>query len=171
MRRLFTCPTCHRTAKIRLAPVGCVCGYVLRDIDDLPEVAETIPPEPQPLGVGATLSEINRARYGVTSCTACIDLARTMDKLGPDGCRENLSDLAEQYQSNAIKLNWRQLMEAATHPIASATDAAKAASQGLAFFEGRILEACEAVDRQTAAAEQPREMPLPSGESQPRTRP
>ena len=120
----------------------CSCGHVESNIDDLPEVAETIPLVAV-VTVGAALTRSIQFKYGITGCASCRDLARKMDTLGPSGCRENLADLAEQLQSNASRLNWTQMLAAAMHPVSTTTGAIQAYRDGLAFYERLILDACE----------------------------
>ena len=145
MRRLFTCPTCHRTAKVRLAPVGCVCGHMEHDIESLPEIPEAIP-QAYVMTVGMALGNLISHRYGVSGCTACKDLAREMDRLGPGGCRRDIARLACKLKGNALRLNWHQIIEAAAHPVSSIGAVVDLSRRKIHFFQDLILEAIETVE-------------------------
>jgi len=121
----LTCPECGTSVK------DWETGYDGRAFNPKHQCGSATPPKRR--GVGQCLTDIIHARYRVRSCDACRETARRMDMLGPDECRANLQDLAEELQSNANARVWTRLLAAA-------------AGLNLAFYEGLILEACEATE-------------------------
>lgn len=131
----YTCTECndHRTKLVHrecdIAPSGL---QVVRSVSYTP---------------GRALKAIIVKDFGVSPCARCHETAAKMDRLGLDGCRERLHELAAELHANAVRLDWRQLLEAAKHPRWSqVTGAVRAVAQGREFFASLILEACEKVE-------------------------
>ena len=97
-------------------------------------------------GVGSILTANLWRDYKIPSCKRCRDLAQRMNELGTDGCRAELTELAEQLQSHATRFNWQQITALAMHPVSTASGAFHAATEGLAFFESLILKSIEAAE-------------------------
>jgi len=57
---------------------------------------------PEPNGPGTILAK-RLSKLGVARCSPCEELARTMDFLGTDGCREHFEELVEQIYENGVK--------------------------------------------------------------------
>lgn len=147
--RVFKC-ICGHSFTIRLSPVHCKCGIVTKlDPSSLPEKIVRSK-ERISLLVGNVLKILLRKKYGISSCSNCHQLAERMNKLGVVGCKENLQDLAEQLQSNAVNLNWEQLFSLVVNPKSTIKGAIQATTQGISFFENLILEACQIVENQHA---------------------
>lgn len=71
------------------------------------------------VGVGSQLWKLNK-RLGIGTkniCSNCLNLAITMNKLGPKGCKEHREDLIKLLRKNAKNLGWADYLKAGANAL------------------------------------------------------
>ena len=60
-------------------------------------------------GVGSVLEDLMGV-MGIVPCWGCLSLANKMNKLGIDGCKENIDSIVSEIEENANKREWFKIL-------------------------------------------------------------
>jgi hypothetical protein len=60
-------------------------------------------------GVGSVLEDLMGA-MGIVPCWGCLSLSNKMNKLGIDGCKENIDSIVSEIEENANKREWFKVL-------------------------------------------------------------